>query len=81
MLKCIKDVGVSARHFSKKPSEPVVSVKAGDIVSVKKDSEQVLLDSGYFEVVEKKAPKAEEVVEEISEGFESGVSDLLSEAE
>lgn len=77
MLKCIKDVGVSARHFSKKPEEPVVSVKAGDIVNVKKESEQVLLDSGYFEIVEKKAPKAEEVKQD----FESGVSDLLDEAE
>lgn len=78
MLKCIKDVGVSARHFSKKPAEPVVSVKAGDIVNVKKESEQVLLDSGYFEIVEKKTPKAEKEAKEV---FESGVSDLLDEAE
>lgn len=61
MLKCLKDVGVRSSHFTKEQKELVVSVKAGDLIEVKDKSAKVLLDSGYFEAVEKKPKKLEEV--------------------
>lgn len=64
MLKCVKDVGVRSSHFVNRPSEPVVSVKVGDVVDIKDASVDILLNTGYFVVDEKKAPKAkkEEVI-------------------
>ena len=65
MLKCLKDVGVRSSHFAKNQKEPVVAVKAGDILDIKESSVKALLESGYFE--EYVAPKKEKPVEEVVE--------------
>ena len=65
MLKCLKDVGVRSSHFKKRQREPVVAVKAGDILDIKESSVKALLESGYFE--EYVAPKKEEPAEENAE--------------